>query len=60
MISRIYLAAGILIIVLYGVLAFTGKEFGDPRRQIVPEDARKSPGGYRSFHLWYYGYRGGK
>jgi hypothetical protein len=60
MLSRIYLAAAILIIALYGVLAFTGKEFGDPRRQIVPEDARKSPGGYRSFHYLHSGYRGGK
>ncbi len=60
MLSKFYLAAGILIIVLYGVVAFTGKEFGDPRRQIVPEDARKSPGGYRSFHYWHSGYRGGK
>ena len=59
MLSKLYLAAGILIIVFYGVVAFTGKEFGDPRRQIVPEDARKSPGGYRSFHYWS-GYRGGK
>jgi hypothetical protein len=60
MLSRIYLAVGILIIALYGVVAFTGKEFGDPRRQVVPEDARKSPGGYRSFHYWHSGYRGGK
>ncbi len=60
MVSRIYLVLGVLIIVLYGVVAFTGMEFGDPRRQIVPEDARKSPGGYRSFHYWHAGYRGGK
>ena len=60
MLSRIYLVIGILIIVLYGVVAFTGMEFGDPRRQVVPEDARKSPGGYRSFHYWHSGYRGGK
>ncbi|HJQ69473.1 MAG TPA: hypothetical protein VKA70_10890 [Blastocatellia bacterium] len=60
MLSKFYLAAGILVIILYGFVAFTGKEFGDPRRQIVPEDARKSPGGYRSFHYWHSGYRGGK
>lgn len=59
MLSKVYLAVGILIIVVYGVVAFTGKEFGDSQRQIVPEDARKSPGGYRSFHYWS-GYRGGK
>ena len=60
MLSKFYLAAAILIIALYGFVAFTGKEFGDPQRQIVPEDARKSPGGYRSFHYWHSGYRGGK
>jgi len=60
MLSKFYLAAGILVIALYGVVAFTGMEFGDPRRQVVPEDARKSPGGYRSFHYWHAGYRGGK
>jgi hypothetical protein len=40
--------------------AFTGKEFGDPERQRVPADVRQSPGGYRSFHFWHSGYRGGK
>jgi hypothetical protein len=60
MFSRFYLILGILIIALYAVVAFTGKEFGDTQRQIVPADVRNSPGGYRSFHFWHSGYRGGK
>lgn len=60
MLGKIYLAFGILIIALYGMVAFTGREFGDPQREIVPADVRSSPGGYRSFHFWHSGYRGGK
>jgi hypothetical protein len=51
---------GIVILAVYGLVAFTGKEFGDPERQRVPPDVRQSPGGYRSFHFWHSGYRGGK
>jgi hypothetical protein len=60
MLSKLYLLIGALIIALYAVVAFTGKEFGDPERQKMPADVRQSPGGYRSFHFWYSGYRGGK
>jgi hypothetical protein len=60
MLSRLYLVLGVIIIAAYGVIAFTGKEFGDPERQQVPADVRQSPGGYRSFHFWHSGYRGGK
>jgi hypothetical protein len=55
-----YLTIGAIIIAAYGFVAFTGKEFGDPERQRVPADVRQSPGGYRSFHFWHSGYRGGK
>jgi len=55
-----YLTIGAIIIAGYGFVAFTGKEFGDPERQRVPADVRQSPGGYRSFHFWHSGYRGGK
>ena len=60
MISRFYLILGVIIMAAYGIIAFTGKEFGDPERQQVPADVRQSPGGYRSFHFWHSGYRGGK
>jgi hypothetical protein len=61
MLTKFYLVLGIIIIAAYGLIAFTGKEFGDPDKQRVPPEARQSPGGYRSFHVFYYsGYRGGK
>ena len=60
MLSKFYLLLGAIIIVSYGAIAFTGKEFGDPERQRIPADVRQSPGGYRSFHFWHSGYRGGK
>ena len=60
MLTKLYLIIGIVIIGAYGLVAFTGKEFGDPERQQVPADVRQSPGGYRSFHFWHSGYRGGK
>ena len=60
MLSKFYLVIGILIIALYGIVALTGREFDDPERQKMPADVRQSPGGYRSFHMWHSGYRGGK
>ena len=60
MLVKIYLIGGILLLGLYSVVALTGKEFGDAQRQIIPASVRQSPGGYRSFHFWYVGYRGGK
>ena len=60
MLSKGYLIIGIVIIALYGLVALGGMEFGDPQREVVPADVRQSPGGYRSFHFWHFGYRGGK
>ena len=60
MLSKSYLIIGLLLLGGYGLLAFTGKELGDPERQKIPADVRSSPGGYRSFHMWHSGFRGGK
>lgn len=60
MLSKFYLFVGIGVLALYGIVAFRGMEFGDSQRQRVPADVRESPGGYRSFHFWHSGYRGGK
>lgn len=60
MLTKIYLVLGILMIVLYAYGTMTGKEIGDPEREMIPADVRQSPGGYRSFHFWHGGYRGGK
>ncbi len=48
------------MLLYYGWVAWTGTEFGSPAREKIPADARQSPGGYRSFHSGYAGYRGGK
>jgi len=60
MLRKLYILTGGVILLLYGWIGFTGKEFGNPERQKIPADARLSPGGYRSFHTWHSGYRGGK
>ncbi len=60
MLTKIYLIIGAVILAGYVFVAFSGKEFGDPERERIPADVRQSPGGYRSFHFWHSGYRGGK
>jgi hypothetical protein len=58
--NKLYLVFGMLIIAFYGLVALSGREFGDAKRQMIPAEARQAPGGYRSFHFWHAGYRGGK
>lgn len=60
MLRRIYLGLGSLMVGFYGLTAFGGWEYGNPSREFVPAEVRKSPGGYRSFHFWHSGFRGGK
>ncbi len=59
MLKKIYLAGGLGLILFYATAAFLGWELGTQGRQTLPADAR-SPNGYRSFHFWHYGFRGGK
>jgi hypothetical protein len=60
MLRKFYLGASVAVLLLYGVVAMSGFELGNPNRQFVPADVRNSPGGYRSFHFWHFGYHGGK
>jgi hypothetical protein len=60
MLHRIYIATGIGILGFYSLSAFNGWEFATPPRENLPADVRSSPGGYRAFHFWHSGYRGGK
>jgi FtsH-binding integral membrane protein len=60
MLSKIYLLLGAGLLLLYGVAAWSGWELSTSQRQTLPADVRNSPGGYRSFHFWHSGYRGGK
>ncbi len=60
MLSKLYMVLGTGALMLYSVAAWSGWEMGSPTRQQLPPDVRNSPGGYRSFHFWHSGYRGGK
>lgn len=60
MLGKIYLALGLLVLLAYAVMTFTGREVGDPQRQkIVPGSDLRSGSGSRIF-FWHSGYRGGK
>jgi hypothetical protein len=58
--NKLYLTLGSLLLVGYTWVAFTGREFGDESRQVIPAEQRNQPGGYRTSHFWIMGYRGGK
>jgi hypothetical protein len=60
MLNRIYMGLGSLVVGFYGLTAFTGWEYAGPARKFVPGDVRQAAGGYRSFHFWHTGFRGGK
>ena len=60
MLSKLYLLLGGGVLLLYVTAAWAGWELGLSPRQQLPPDVRNSPGGYRSFHFWHSGYRGGK
>jgi hypothetical protein len=60
MLSKLYLLLGGGLLALYVAASWAGWEFSMSPRQQLPADVRNSPGGYRSFHFWHSGYRGGK
>ena len=60
MLSKLYLLLGGGLLLLYLLVTWSGRELTLARRQTLPADVRNSPGGYRSFHFWHSGYRGGK
>ena len=53
---RAFTAYVVLVLALYSVASIKGWEMGSPRRGLIPQSIRQSPGGYRSFNFW----RGGK
>ncbi|HYN85771.1 MAG TPA: hypothetical protein VER32_10980 [Pyrinomonadaceae bacterium] len=59
MLTKFYLLFGGAVVAAYLAAAFMGWEVGSPQRQTLPAEYR-TPGGYRSFHFWHSGYRGGK
>ncbi len=60
MLSKLYLVVGVGVLLLYLFVTLSGRELTLARRETLPADVRNSPGGYRSFHFWHSGYRGGK
>jgi len=60
MLSKVYLVLGVGVLLLYLLVTWSGRELTLARRETLPADVRNSPGGYRSFHFWHSGYRGGK
>jgi hypothetical protein len=60
MLSKLYLAFGAFVLLIYVVLSLSGWELSTSPRQTLPPDVRNSPGGYRSFHFWHSGFHGGK
>ncbi|HEY3321785.1 MAG TPA: hypothetical protein VGP72_15050 [Planctomycetota bacterium] len=60
MLKKFYMALASSALLFYGTASALGWEITSEPRQRLPADARQSPGGYRSFHFWHSGYRGGK
>lgn len=57
---NLYPLLGVGIVGGYLWAATTGWEPAGSSRATMPQSVRSSPGGYRSFHFWHSGYRGGK
>ena len=55
-----YFVFGLIVVGAYGIVEANGWVLQAAPRQVLPADARQSPGGYRSFHFWHSGWRGGK
>ena len=49
-----------VIVLGYGVLAYSQRELGREERDAIPSGMRSTPGGYRSYSYWHSGYHGGK
>lgn len=58
MLKTLYTIFGVGVVTLYTAAAMFGWEIGSGSRRQLPPDARQN--GYRSFHFWHYGLRGGK
>ena len=58
MLKTLYTIFGVGVVTLYAAASMLGWEMGSGERRQLPPDARHN--GYRSFHFWHYGLRGGK
>jgi hypothetical protein len=64
MFNKLYGALAAVIVGFCAIGGLSGWEYGNPKPNIVPPDARRSPGWSHTHtgtsHFWYSGYRGGK
>jgi hypothetical protein len=54
------IAFGGALLLGYAAASLSGWGPSPAPREVIPADVRSAPGGYRSFHFWHSGYRGGK
>lgn len=57
---KFYWLSNLGVMALYGSASAFGWGISDGPREKLSADARTSPGGYRSYHFWHSGFRGGK
>ena len=60
MLVKSYLALATALLLGYGATGLLGWEYGSADKQKLPDNVRKQPGGYRTFHYWHSSHRGGK
>ena len=60
MLTKFYAGLALVSMLGFGVSASRGWEIDQGERHVMTADVRHSPGGYRSFHFWHSGFRGGK
>lgn len=59
--SLLYKVFALLLVAGYAVAGVRGYEpGGDGDRQEIPQNVRQSSAGWRSFHFWHAGIKGGK
>lgn len=60
MIAKIYAVIGSALLAGFIGMSASGWEPAAAEQKVLPPSVRQSPGGYRSFHFWHSGFRGGK
>lgn len=60
MLKKVYVILGAFLVGGYTLASLRGWELESATKQPLPASVRQSPGGYRSFHFWHSGFRGGK
>jgi len=58
--SKFYGLYGAVVLLGYLLLGMTSYAPAPDDQRVIPASVRNSPGGYRSYHIWYTGYHGGK